>query len=158
MSDTAWDHTRACVQLRRYELPDVTTLALGADHGGICFATPCVLEFRQVRERADHAVFSDGMGIALDHEALGFGTDFVAAELAPGDEELLLSREAVDIRGARSALERFLVGEIRILGSSQIADTFAQHKFAVVVNVFLDVVVIELIGDAGPASLKILQV
>jgi hypothetical protein len=34
--------------------------------------------------------------IALDHEPLRLGPDGVAARLSPGDEELLLGREAVD--------------------------------------------------------------
>ena len=44
------------------------------------------------------------MRIALHHQALRFGADLVAAELAPGDEELLLGSEAIDVGGAWLAL------------------------------------------------------
>ena len=57
-----------------------------------------LLELRQVRERADDAVLRDRVRVALHHQPLGLRADRVAAELAPGDEELLLRREAVDRR------------------------------------------------------------
>jgi hypothetical protein len=39
--------------------------------------------------------------IGLEHQALRLDASCVAAKLSPGDEELLLGREAVDICGAR---------------------------------------------------------
>src|SRR5579862_9957108 len=98
------------------------------------------------------------MRIALHHQALRFGTDFVATELTPCDEELLLGSEAVNVRGARLALQRFLICEVGHLGSPQVSDALAEYELAVVVNVFLDVIVVELIGDAGCAPLKVFQV
>ena len=83
--------------------PDVAALVFWADHCGVGFATPGFLELWKIGERTDNAVLGDGMGIALHHEALGFGSDFVAPELAPGDEELLLRGEAVAVGGARLA-------------------------------------------------------
>src|SRR5580698_7253651 len=60
-------------------LPHVAAFSIGADHGSVGFAAPCGLKLRQIGERADDAVFCDGMGVALHHQALGFGTGFVAA-------------------------------------------------------------------------------
>src|SRR5450755_2272111 len=98
------------------------------------------------------------MRIALYHQTLGFGANLVAAELSPGDEELLLGREAVDVGRSRLAFERFLIGEIGDLRSAQVADTFAEHELAVVVDIFLDEVIVELIGDAGSSLLEVFEV
>jgi hypothetical protein len=38
------------------------------------------------------------MRVALHHQLLGLGAYFVAPELAPGDEELLIGRKAVNDR------------------------------------------------------------
>src|SRR5258708_5021173 len=73
--------------------PDVAALAFGADHGSIGFATPRLLKFREIREWANDPILRYRMRIALHHQPLCFGPDFVAPELSPGDKELLLGRE-----------------------------------------------------------------
>ena len=98
------------------------------------------------------------MRVGLHHEPLPFNAHRIAAELSPGDEKLLLGSEAVDVGGARLAFQGFLVGEIRDLCAAQVADAFTEHQLAVVVYAIFDKVVIELIGDAGSARLKIFQV
>ena len=55
-------------------------------------------------------------------------------------------------------MKRSLVGEVGNLSAAQVANAFAEHQFAIVVDIFLDVVVVELIGNAGCAFLKIFQV
>ena len=66
------------------------------------------------------------------------GADRVAAELAPGDEELLLGREAVDRRRGRLALARLLEGAVGDLRPGEVADRLAEHQLAVVVDAGLD--------------------
>jgi hypothetical protein len=63
--------------------------------------TPCVLKLRKIRQRADDAELGHGVRIGLEHQALRPDASCIAAELAPGDEELLLGNVAVDIGGAR---------------------------------------------------------
>src|ERR1700730_4605355 len=108
--------------------PHVAALAFRANHGSIGFAGPRLLKLREIGKRADDAVLCDGMGIALHHQALRVGTDLVAAELSPGDEELLLGSEAVDVSRARFAFERFLIGEVGNFGAAQISDAFAENE------------------------------
>ena len=56
------------------------------------------------------------MRVALRRQTLGFGANFVAAELSPGDEELLLGSEAVDIsRTCKLAFERLLITTVEQL-------------------------------------------
>src|SRR6187399_1937593 len=77
--------------------PHLAALLRGAHHLRAGRAAERLRELRHVRDRSDDAVFGDRMRVALDHRALGLGADLVAAELAPGDEELLIGREAVDV-------------------------------------------------------------
>src|SRR5882672_10557925 len=98
------------------------------------------------------------MRIGLHHQALGLDADLVATELSPGDEELLLGGEAVKVRGTGLAFERFLVRKKCNLRAPQVADAFAQHELAVVVDSGLDEVVVELIGNTSAALLKLLLV
>jgi len=79
------------------------------------------LEIRQVRERTDDAIFPDGVRIGLQHEALRFDADFVAAKLSPRDVKLLLRSEAIEGRRDAAGCQRFLVGEKRDLGAAQVA-------------------------------------
>ncbi len=60
--------------------------------------------------------------------------------------------------GRGLAFERFLVGEVGDLGAAKVSDAFAKDEFAVVMDIFLDEVVIELVGHAGSAGLKGFQV
>ena len=98
------------------------------------------------------------MRISLDHQALRFRADFIATELPPGDEELLLWVEAVDIGRTRFAFQRFLICQKCDLCPTQIANTFAQHQFAVVVYTGLNEIVIELIGHAGGTALELFEI
>src|SRR5271163_3925429 len=127
-------------------------------HRRICLATECSLKVRQIRQRTDHAELRHWMRIALHHQALLFRTSLIAAELSPGNEKLLFRCEPVDVSRARLAFERLHIRKVRDPRSPQIADAFTEHELAVVVNVFLDEIVIKLIGDARRASLKIFQV
>src|SRR5580698_3391852 len=98
------------------------------------------------------------MRIALHHKTLSLNANFIAPKLSPGDEELLFGREAVDVGGARFTFERFLVGKECDPGSAQVSNTFTQYEFTVMVNILLDVIVVELVDDAGGALLKVLQI
>jgi len=51
----------------------------------------------------------------LQHEALRFDADFVAAKLSPRDVKLLLRSEAIEVGGRGLVGQRFLVGEKRDL-------------------------------------------
>ena len=94
------------------------------------------------------------MRIVLHHRARECGADGVAAELPPGDEELLIRREPVD-RGQRwFATLRDLECAVRDPRPGQIADALAQHELAVVVDPRLDEVAVELLDDAGRALVE----
>src|SRR6185503_10597742 len=86
--------------------PDLAPFPGGTDHRRRRRAGERLLELAQVGERADHAVLADGVGVGLHHQSLRLRPDLVAAELAPGDEELLVGREAVDGGRRWLALER----------------------------------------------------
>jgi hypothetical protein len=60
------------------------------------------------------------MRIALNHQALRLGTDLVATELPPGDEELLLRRLAAlwDLVGQVGDLRELLTSGSAIQGSA----------------------------------------
>src|SRR5580704_15078365 len=98
------------------------------------------------------------MWVGLQHRALGFDADLISAELAPGDIELLLRSEAIDIRGTRLALARLLICQECNLRAAQVADALAQYEVAVVMHAGFDEVAIELIGHARGAGLELLQI
>ncbi len=98
------------------------------------------------------------MRVALHHQPLRFGPGFIAAELSPGNKELLIGREAIDRGRRRLAVLRLLECQISNLHACQVADGFAQNQFALVMNGGLDVVAVELGRHALRLGLKLLQV
>src|SRR5579871_6611015 len=98
------------------------------------------------------------MRISLHHQPLSLRTNFISAKLSPGDEELLLRGKSVDVGWPRLSLQRFLICKECNLRTAQIPDALSQNQLAVVMNVLLNVVMIELIGDAGSPRLEILQI
>src|SRR5271155_2269866 len=136
-------------------LPYLASFPFRPHHGGIGLAAPHFLKFRQVRERADHAILCDGMRIGLHHQALRLDADRIAAELSPGNKELLLRSEAVDIRRTRFPLKRLLIGKKSDFGTAQVSDALTQYQLAVMMNAGLDEIVIELIGHAGRARMEL---
>src|ERR1051326_9149729 len=80
----------------RLSLPNSAAVSFRMDHCGTVFAAECLLEFRQVRERTNHAILADWVRIALHHGALRFRTNLITAPLSPGNKELLLRRITVD--------------------------------------------------------------
>src|SRR6187399_841840 len=122
--------------------PHLAALLRGAHHLRAGRAAERLRELRHVRDRSDDAVFGDRMR--------------VAAELAPGDEELLIGREAVDV-ARRVLLPRLLqraVGDVR---AAEIADRFAEDELALVMDTRLDGVLLELLRHARGPILKALQ-
>src|SRR5450432_2512925 len=135
-------------------LPDLAAFLALPHHRRVGLALECCLESRQVRQRTVHAVLRDRVRIALDHGALGFGADLVAAPLTPGDEELLLGCKAVNGRFRRLALARFLVSQVSEFCAAEIANRFAQHELAVVMNPGLDEIAVELVHHTLAARLE----
>src|SRR5437899_8418935 len=127
--------------------PDFAALRCRPHHDVARAAGKGLLERRQIRERADHAVFGDGVRIALHHQALRLGPRLVAAELSPGDEELLLGREPVADR-LRVLAQRLLERGERDARAGEIADRFAEDQAPVVMDGRLDVVALELVHHA----------
>src|ERR1700723_1842433 len=112
---------------RPFPLPDFAAFIRRPHHGRIRLAMKGLLEFRQVREWSIHPVFRDRMWIALHEQAHRLWTHGVSAELAPGDEELLLRREAVKVRRTRLTLHRSLKCQVSNLRSAEVSDTFAEN-------------------------------
>jgi len=143
--------------LRSRSLPDVAALSFGPDHGCVGLATPRFLKFGQVRQWTITPVLRNRMRIALHHQASRFRTNLVSAKLSPCNEELLLG-----VKPSTSAGLGFPSRDFHMLGMrslpAQVSDALAENQFPVVVDVFLDEVVIELIGDTGPARLEVFQV
>src|SRR6266567_2739605 len=52
----------------------------------------------------------------------------------------------------------FLKSQIRDFGASKVSDTLPQHQLPIVMNVWLNEIIIELIGDTGGAALETFQV
>src|SRR5687767_15853133 len=99
--------------------PHLATIRLGSNHRVAGLATERLAEGRQVRQRPVDAEFRDRVRIALDHRALRLRPGLVTAPLAPGQEELLFRREAVERRLGTLALARLLVGEPGALGAGE---------------------------------------
>ena len=85
-------------------LPNHALVSRWPHHGASLFARERLLERFEVGERSDDPILGHRMRIALDHHALCLQPSRVAAELAPGDEELLVRREPIDGRSRRLAL------------------------------------------------------
>src|SRR5215469_12503475 len=96
--------------------------------------------------------------VRFAHQPRRFRSNLVPSKLPPGDEKLLLRRKPVHVSRTRLALERFLVREKRNLRSAEISDTLPQHQLPVVMHVFLNEVMIELVRDARTARLKIFEI
>src|SRR5438067_7006239 len=137
--------------------PDFAALRCRPHHGVARTAGKGVLERRQIRERSDHPVFGDGVRIALEHQALRLGPRLVAAELSPGDEELLLGREPVADR-LRMLAQRLLERGERDARAGEIADRFAKDQAPVVMDGRLDVEALELVHHALAALAEGLEI
>src|SRR4051794_16129816 len=98
------------------------------------------------------------MRIPLDHRPGKLRADGVSPELPPGNEELLLRGEAVNRRNRRLAALRDLKCAIRDSGARQIADAFAEHEPAVVVDSWFDEIAVELPGNARGPRPKLLEI
>src|ERR1035437_3471696 len=139
-------------------LRDDTELGGRTHHGRVRFAGKRAGERREVGQRANHAKLGHRMRIALHHEPLRLRSGLVSAELSPRDKELLIGRESVNGWRRRLALLRLLEREVGNLDPGQVADGFAQHQLAIVMNVRLDVIAVELVHHALGLSLELLQV
>src|SRR6478672_7936552 len=146
MRRTAWLFSRArgagCYIPVR-SLPDGAAISFWTDHGRAIFAAECLLEFRQVRERANHTILTDWVRIALHHSALRFRTNLITAPLSPGNKELLLWRVTVN-GGLRVGLLGFLESQESNLCAGKVANAFTQNQLAIVMNSWLDEITIEL--------------
>src|SRR6266496_3011823 len=147
------DHERCNFQ----SLPNFTSFLRRPHHRRSFLAAERIRKFRQVREWPDHPEFCDRMRIALYHLPLRLRADLVATDLAPGDEKLLVGGKAIE-SGCRVLLFRFLKGKVGDLGPRKVSYALAQHQLAVVVNVWLDEVAVELIRHASRAGLKAFQI
>src|ERR1700733_3351732 len=98
------------------------------------------------------------MRVSLHHQTLRLRPNLVAAKLSPCNEELLLGGKAIHICRTRLPLERLLICEECDLRSAQITNALPEHQLSVVMNIFLDEVMIELISDACGTQLEIFQV
>src|SRR5205823_9155997 len=81
-----------------------------------------------------------------------------APDLCPTEEEALLGAKAVSVRRPRFARQGFFIRSIGDRQSTQVGDALPQNQLAILVQVAVDDVGVELIGNAGSARLEILQV
>ena len=111
---------------RSNNLPNRAAISFWTDHWGTIFAAKRLLEFRQVRKRANHAILADGMRVTLDHGALRFRTNLITAPLSPGNKELLLRRVTIN-GGLRVGLLSFLESQESDLGPGKVTNAFTQN-------------------------------
>src|SRR5689334_10846410 len=106
-------------------LPDVRLQAVGAHHVVPGLAPPGPRELRQVRERAVDSPPGWRMGIGGGARAGFLGSDLLAPEVRPREEEALLGGEPVDQRRPRLPRHRALHGFVGDLDAAQVGDVLA---------------------------------
>src|ERR1700676_1582060 len=95
-------------------------------------------------------------GVGL--QSRGLGTLVSSPHLRPAQKETLFGSEAVGVFGARLPFQRFFVGGVGDGQSAEVADAFAKHELAVLMQARLDFVSVELFFDASGALIKILAI
>src|SRR3984957_12298624 len=98
------------------------------------------------------------MRIGVGLQASGFRTLVGAPDLSPAKKETLLGSEAVEVFGARLPFQRFFVGGVGDGQAAKVANAFAEHQLAVLMQAGLDFVGVELFFDASGALIKILAI
>src|SRR6185295_2798550 len=96
------------------------------------------------------------MRVSLRLEAHKLGRGFFSPNLCPAQEETLLGCEAVNVRGARLALERFQIRIVRDIKSAEVGNRFARDELALQMQTRLSLKSAELIDDAISARVEIL--
>src|SRR2546423_13759167 len=112
-------------------LPNLTTLALGAHHSITLLAGEGCGEGGHVHECAVDAEFWERVREVPGLQARLFGAHVRGPTARVAEEEALLRREAVDAHRAGFAFERSLEGRIRDHQSAEIGDGFTGDQFAV---------------------------
>src|ERR1700688_3577836 len=98
------------------------------------------------------------MWVRVGLQPRSFGTLVGAPHLGPAQKETLFGTESVDIFGARLPFQRFFVGGVGDGQAAEIADAFAEHELAVLMQAGLDFVAVELFFPAGGALIKIFAI
>src|ERR1700730_11532362 len=98
------------------------------------------------------------MWIGVGLQARSFGALVGTPDLRPAQKETLLGSEAVEVFGTRIPFQGFFVGGVGDSQAAEVADAFAEHKLAVLMQAGLDLVGVELFFDAGGALVKIFSV
>src|ERR1700688_4751341 len=98
------------------------------------------------------------MWVRVGLQPRSFGTLVGAPHLGPAQKETLFGTESVDIFGARLPFQRFFVGGVGDSQSAEVADAFAKHELAVLMQARLDFGSVELFFDASAALIKILAI
>ena len=137
------------------ELPDFA--GLFANHGVAFFAAEGFGERVHVGERSISAEARERMRIGVGLQARSFGALIRSPDLRPAEEETLLRGEAVDFF-ARLPFQRFFVGGVGDGETAEIADAFAQHQLAILMQAGLDFVGVKLFCDAGGALVEIFAI
>src|SRR6266481_3582044 len=137
-------------------LPDLASLL--AHHRLALFATERLGKLRHIRKRSVAAEPGQRVRVGVGHQPSVFDPLIGAPDLRPTEEEALLGSEAVSVRWPRFARQGFFKRSIGDRQSTQVGDALPQNQLTILVQVAVDDVGVELIGDAGGARLEILQV
>src|SRR5712664_1131357 len=137
-------------------LPDLACLL--AHHRLALFAAEGLCKLRHIRKRSVAAEPGQRVRVGVGHQPRVFDPLIGAPDLCPTEEEALLGSEAVSVRRPRLARNGLLIRGVGDRQSAQVGDALSQNQLAILVQVAVDDVGVELVGDTGGAGLEILQI
>src|SRR6266481_561319 len=137
-------------------LPDLASLL--SHHRLALFATERLGKLRHIRKRSVAAEPGQRVRVGVGHQPRVFDPLIGAPDLRPTEEEALLGSEAVSVRRPRLARNGLLIRGVGDRQSAQVGDALSQNQLAILVQVAVDDVGVELVGDTGGAGLEILQI
>src|SRR6266481_9732755 len=137
-------------------LPDLAGLL--AHHGLTLLATESLGKLQHIRKWSVAAEPGERVRVGVGHQPRVFDALIGAPDLRPTEEEALLGSKAVSVRRPRLARKGLLIRGVGDRQSAQVGDALSPNQLAILVQVAVDDVGVELVGDTGGAGLEILQI